>query len=161
VSEAPAIETSEQMLRDDLAGAPFSAGADRDYWRLVTLQWPLMVIEVAAAERLGAPSHYALLFDLSGYPQAPTAQFWDLEANAQLPPERWPTGGPREQQAFNPTWRPDALYLPVDRHALQGHDAWLVQHAAHVWDPARDITQYLRMVYDLLQGPSYTGVRGG
>ena len=38
-----------------------------------------------AAPRPNGPAWYALRFDLTGYPEAPTAQPWDLEANAPLP----------------------------------------------------------------------------
>ena len=150
---------AERLLRDDLANAPFAVGCDRGYWRLVRLDWPFAVIAVTAAPRPGAPDAYALRFDFTGYPDAPTAQFWDPEADAPLPPQRWPGGGTRTQAAFNSSWNPAALYIPVDRLALTGHDAWRATHSAYVWDPAGDLTQYLRLVHELLNEESYSGVR--
>jgi hypothetical protein len=154
------VPSAEHLFREDVAGAQFVAGEDRGYWRLVGIAWPMATIEISASPRAGAPDRYALRFDLTGYPEAPTAQFWDLQADSPLPPARWPGGGLRQSQAFNPGWRTDALYLPVDRLALQGHEVWLTQHATYVWDSACDITQYLRLVYELLNEEGYVGVRG-
>jgi hypothetical protein len=160
VAHAGVISAPERLFRDDVAGTCFSAGADRGYWRLRSIAWPRAVVEVAPAEIPSGPAWFALLFDLTGYPEAPTARFWNVEVDGPLSPDRWPAGGDRITRAFNPGWRQDALYLPVDRLALEGHDGWRVQHAAHVWDAGRDISQYLRLVHELLNEGSYCGVRG-
>jgi hypothetical protein len=160
MSAPEGINPSERLARADLAGDAFRAGVDRGWWRLLDLMWPYAVIEVAPAPRAGSPDWFALRFDLSGYPEAPTAQPWDADVGAPLPAARWPGGNARILSVFNPGWRPDALYLPMDRVALQGHDAWLTQHACHVWDPGKDFTQYLRVVHELLNETGYTGVRG-
>lgn len=149
----------EELFRADVGGVEFSAGADRGYWRLVEIAWPFAIISVAAAPRPGAPGEYSFRFELTGYPAAPTAQPWDESLGGALAPHRWPTGAGRVASAFNPSWRQDAIYLPVDRVALEGHDVWLSEHAAYVWDQARDITQYLRILRDLLTSAGYSGVR--
>jgi hypothetical protein len=158
VEAAQILDPAEELFRQDISGGEFSAGVDRGYWRLLALGWPVAIIAVVAAPRNGAPAAYAFRFDLTGYPEAPTAQLWDVETNAPLPPPRWPGGGGRLAMAFNPAWRTDAIYLPVDRAALQGHDAWRAK--PEVWDSGRDICQYLNLLRDLLQGESYTGARG-
>jgi hypothetical protein len=150
----------ERLFRDDLAAGAFTTGEDRGYWRLHSFAWPIAVIEVAPAALIGGPEWFALRFDLTGYPQAPTAQLWDIADDVSLAPARWPAGGERITLAFNPGWRADALYIPVDRLALAGHDAWLERYACHVWDAAGDITQYLRLVHGLLNDGGYRGVRG-
>jgi hypothetical protein len=151
---------AELLAGEDLAGAGFTAGVDRGYWREAELSWPYAVIEIAAAPRPYGPPWWAFRFDLTGYPQAPTARPWDIPNRMPLDPAHWPTGGTRIQAAFNPGWRTDALYLPVDRLALEGHDMWHTKHSCYVWDPARDITQYLRLLHQLLCEDSYTGARG-
>ncbi len=158
--QAEAISAPERLLRADLEGAEFAAGADRGYWQLISLQWPHAVIAVAAASRTGGPQRYVLRFDFSGYPEAPTAQLWDVDTSSQLAVSAWPGGGPRIIAAFNPSWKVDALYIPVDRVALEGHPAWLERYSCHVWDAAGDLTQYLRLVHGLLNDASYTGSRG-
>jgi len=150
----------ELLFREDLDGAPFNAGVDRGRWRARSFALPYAVIEIAAAPRPNSPAWFAFRFDIENYPQAPSAQPWDVALGCPLPTSRWPGGSERIQRVFNRAWRADALYLPMDALALEGHDAWLTQHACHVWDPGKDITQYLRLVHDLLNEEGYTGVRG-
>jgi hypothetical protein len=153
-------DPAERLLLDDLEQGSFLAGVDRGYWRLLELGFPTAVIAITAAPRVEAPGFFAFRFDFTNYPEAPTARPWDIEAGAPLAPARWPAGGPRQIAAFNPGWKDDALYLPVDRGALQGHEGWRTQYAVHAWDPAGDLTQYLRLVHGLLNDPSYSGCRG-
>jgi hypothetical protein len=158
-----AIEQSsaERAFRSDLDRQTFQIGTDRGYWQLAELTWPTAVFVVRAAPRPGGPDAFALRLELSGYPATPPAGLlWDLAADNALPPASWPTGG-RAALAFNPHWRPDAIYLPTDRIGLDGHDPWRQQHPQHVWDPARDIVQYLRLVHEILNDDNYTGVLGG
>jgi hypothetical protein len=154
------MPNAERLLREDLEGASFLAGADRGWWRLHALSFPFAIIEIAAAARPNGPAWLALRMHVVNYPQAPSGQPWSLAQGAPLPVVLWPTGNERIQKIFNPNWRSDALYFPMDALALEGHDAWRTQHACHVWDPSKDITQYLRLVYELLNEDGYTGVRG-
>jgi|SRR5581483_5452562 len=149
----------ERTFRKHVAGGPFQAGVDRGDWRLISIDWPHAIIAVAAPPRAHAPAEVALRFELSDYPQQlPTAQPWDANAKAPLPDALWPIGD-RVSQVFNPNWNRSALYIPCDRLALAGHEAWLTQHPAHAWNATRDITHYLRVVREVLREPSYAGVR--
>jgi hypothetical protein len=152
---------AEAVLRAHLDAGPFQSGVDRGRWRLVALIWPHVVIAVSAAERPGAPADYAFRFECTGYPKAPpTAQPWDAASGAALAHDRWPTGRHRVPAAFNPSWKSGvALYLPCDRLAIEGHDPWLTQHPALIWSPQGDITQYLRVIYELLNSSDYSGLR--
>jgi hypothetical protein len=148
------------LLRDDLARGPFLAGVDRGWWRLNSIDFPFAVFEVAAAPRPGSPEWFALRFDVALYPEAPSGQPWDIAADGPLATNRWPGGNERIMRIFNPGWMINALYFPMDRLALQGHDAWLQQPGCRTWDADKDITQYLGVVYELLNEEGYTGVRG-
>jgi hypothetical protein len=159
-TEVEQLSAPERLLGDDLQAGPFSAGADRGWWRVHAVTFPHAVIEIAAAPRSGSPDWFALRFDIHNYPEAPSGQPWDVAASAPLAPALWPGGNERIQRVFNPGWNTDALYFPMDRLALEGHDGWQTQYACHLWDPSKDITQYLRLVYDLLHEEGYTGVRG-
>jgi hypothetical protein len=161
VTEQP-IGPDERVLRAHLGSGPYLSGMDRGRWRLLSVTWPHIVIAVRAAERPGAPPEYALRFECSNYPQSPpTAQPWDSERGAPLESARWPGGRSRVPLAFNPGWKGgQCLYLPCDRLAIEGHDAWRNQHPSMIWSPQGDITQYLRIVYDLLNASDYTGLRG-
>jgi hypothetical protein len=153
-------DPAERLFREDLEQAPFTSGEQRGYWTLIDVSWPFAIIEISARPSASGPSRFHLRFDLSGYPQAPTAQPWDHDAGAPLAPGCWPDGGPRVKMAFNPGWNTTCLYLPVDRIALEGHDGWRQLPGGRAWDPAGDITQYLSLVHELLNSGSYSGVRG-
>ena len=153
------MRPDERTFRKHVDGGSFQAGVDRDDWRLISIEWPYAVISVTAPPRPHAPGEVALRFELSGYPQQlPTAQPWDADANGPLPDALWPIGD-RFSQVCNPSWNRGALYIPCDRLALAGHEAWLSQHPAHAWNATRDITHYLRIVRDVLREPAYAGVR--
>jgi hypothetical protein len=152
----------ERVFRAHIEAGPFQSGVDRGRWRLISIAWPFVVIAVSAAERRGAPQEYALRFECSNYPSvAPTARFWDVEHDCSLPYGRRSWGTGRVALAFRIDWKGDqCLYLPCDRGALPGHDAWRTQHPWMIWDASSDITLYLRVLYDLLHSRDYTGIRG-
>ncbi len=150
----------ERVFRAHLERGPFQSGVARGRWWLVSIDWQHALIAVSAAPREGGPDEYVFRFELNDYPQsAPTAQPWDLERGVPLERGRWPTGRSRVPLAFNPNWNYQALYLPCDRLAIPGHEPWRTQHPSMVWSPAGDITQYLRIVHELLNSKDYTGPR--
>jgi hypothetical protein len=70
---------------------------------------------------------------------------------AYVPAARWPRGQSRIPLAFNPDWKAGScLYLPCDRHSIEGHDGWHSQHPALLWEPAKGICKYLGIVHQLL-----------
>lgn len=151
----------ERALRAHLQQGPFQSGVDRGRWRLIRIEWPYVLIGIHAAPRDRAPDEFVLRFDCTNYPQiAPTAQPWDIARNGPLAPESWPHGRSRVPLVFNPGWRNgQCLYIPCDRLSMEGHEAWRTQHPALIWSPTGDITQYLRIVYELLNSSDYTGLR--
>lgn len=155
-----ALGPDERVFRTHVRRGTFLSGEDRGRWRLVSIDWPHAIICVSAAPRPGGPDEYPFRFELSNYPQsAPTAQLWDLERDSPLDTGRWPGGTSHVPLAFNPNWNVHAIYLPFDRQAIGGHDAWRTQHPHLIWSPDRDITLYLRKLHELLDSPDYTGHR--
>lgn len=155
------MQPDERAFRKDLRSPRFQAGVDRGDWRSASAwEWPHPVVVVSAAERDGAPAEFALRFTADGYPvTAPTAVPWDVASNGPLSHDLWPAGG-RTGAAFNPQWNGgNALYIPCDRLAIQGHDAWQNQHQAYIWTPQKQIVDYLRIVHELLHSEGYSGVR--
>ncbi|MGD1152740.1 MAG: hypothetical protein ABR911_07705 [Syntrophales bacterium] len=63
--------------------------------------------------------------------------------------------------AFRTDWKNGiALYFPCDREAMDAaHAGWRTTHPWMLWSPSGDITQYLRIVYDLLNSSDYKGPR--
>lgn len=159
---AEAWRPDERVFRYHIRQGPFQSGVDRGHWRLVAITWPNALIGIRAARREPAPDEYVLCFECTDYPRmAPTAQPWDPETGEPLPTALWPTGRSRVALAFNPGWKSgQCLYLPCDRLSIEGHDPWRTQHPEMIWSPSGDITQYLRIVHDLLTSSDYTGLRG-
>jgi len=156
-----AITPTERLLNAHLAGAPYRVGTRDGLWELHSLEFPYAVFKVTAARRPNAPGYYALRFDLTGYDDAPTACPWDIESDMPLASAAWPTGG-ELTHVFNPSWNPGALYMPMDRVALNGHDAWLSAPKRYLWQVGGEgVVQYLRYVSNLLNSDDYSGARGG
>jgi hypothetical protein len=156
------MDPDERVFRMHIERGPFQSGMDRQRWRLLSIDWPYVLIGICAATRAGGPTEYMLRFECSNYPHlAPTAQLWDPDRGIPLDPSRWPTGRFRVPLAFNPAWKNgQCLYLPCDRLSFEGHEGWRMQHPSMIWSPASDITLYLRIVHDLLNSNDYTGTRG-
>ena len=150
----------ERTFRQHLTGGTFLLGAARGRWRFVGVKWPYAVFAVSAAARAGSPTEYGFRFELTNYPQVPpTAQPWDLKHDQPLATTSWPTGRARVAAAFNPGWNQQAIYIPCDRLAIQGHDGWIAQHPSMIWRPTSEITLYLSILNELLNSGDYTGAR--
>ena len=151
----------QEMFESQLLLASFQAGLDRRKWMNVNQErWPNWVVEIKAADRTNAPQVFAFKFNLENYPeQAPTAQLWDVKRSKRLDVNLWPKGNARFCAVFNPQWREgEALYLPCDRLAIQGHDNWKGEHPELIWNPQKKITFYLDIIYDYLNSSCYSGL---
>lgn len=155
------ITPAERVFNTHLVQGPFLSGVARKRWRLISIEWPIALIAVSAATRPNGSDEYVLRFDLTNYPQfGPTARPWNSTLNAPLEDGMRPHGKIHVPKAFRTDWKNGiALYLPCDREAIQGHDTWQHQHPSMIWNPNGDITQYLRIVHDLLNSSDYTGLR--
>jgi hypothetical protein len=151
----------QRMLRSHLTAGNFRSGVARGRWRLSSIDWPHGLIAVTAAQRPTGPDEFCFRFECSDYPATPpTAQPWDADARCPLAHDRWPGGTNHVARAFNPGWNVPAIYIPCDRLAIQGHVAWLTSAPSMLWKADRDLTQYLRVLHDLLNSSDYSGVRG-
>jgi hypothetical protein len=152
MSDAEELElrASRRRLERDLKSGRVQAGVLRGDWTFGELAWPFLIVEVSADEASRGRAGLTLKVDVTGYPAAPTACPWDPATNAQLAPEARPTGG-RATLAFRTDWEEGrALYLPVDRIALDGHPNWPQVYARDSWNPEEGIYQLLRLVYAIL-----------
>lgn len=151
----------DQLLFEQDLGSPgFRCGEIEGRWRHVMTNWPYAIIAVSAPDRPNSPLEFGFSFECSGYRQIPvTAQPWDLEGNAPLPEQRWPTGHSIVPSVFRPVWKQGhCLYLPCDRMSIDGHENWRNEHPSRLWQPSRGIICYLEQIYDLLNQSDYTGV---
>lgn len=151
------VSAAEVALRRDLAAGRFVSGQAAERWCLIRISWPHAIIAVRAADGID----YGLRFECTNYPhQAVTAQLWDVAADAPLRHALWPTGVSRVPLAFNPSWQGGtSLYIPCDRNAIVGHDAWIHAHPALLWEPDKGICKYLGVVHQLLNSGDYRGRR--
>lgn len=151
------ISPEEAVFLIHLTGGRFRSGAAAGRWRAVSVTWPYAVFGVRGADGV----EYGLRFECGDYPRTPpTARPWDIERDAPLSHDRWPTGRERVPLAFNPSWKNGAcLYLPCDRQSIEGHANWFQEHPSLIWDPALGVVHYLRVVHDLLNSGDYGGRR--
>jgi hypothetical protein len=150
-----------RALREHLGGGRFQSGADAGRWRLVSLEWPVAVVTVAAAPRPASPAEFTLRFELSGYPnQAPTGGIWDLAAGQPLPAEQRPKGERAAQLFRTDNWvgGATAMYAPWDRIGLQAHADWPITYPYDAWTPARDLSFVLSKVHEVLNADDYLGI---
>jgi hypothetical protein len=155
-----AISPDRQILEQHLERAEFRLAQFERRWRKVFLIWPYVIIAVSAAARPNAPADFAFRFECTGYPQVPvTAQPWDLDTNAPLAPNRWPTGRFIVPSIFRPDWKAGSLYIPCDRLAIEGHVNWPQEYRRRLWDSSRGLICYLEQIYELLNQNDYTGTR--
>lgn len=144
----------EKALRADVAKAAFRAGAADKRWRLVSITWPHVLIGITAKDG----REFVLRFNCAGYPAVPpTAGPWDPQRNAILAFEHWPRShGGRLGAVFRTDWKfGTALYLPCDREAIAGHEAWRTEMPSKIWRPSAGIVQYLELVHELLNCRDY------
>lgn len=150
------------LLEWDLAAPEFRCGEAEKRWRHIRTAWPYAFFAVSAPMRGNGPVEYGFRFECNGYRQiAVTAQPWDMEVDTPLAPAKWPTGTLVVPSIFRRDWHQGtSLYIPCDRVAMQGHDAWISAHPSRLWQPLRGIICYLEQLYELFDQGDYTGVVG-
>jgi hypothetical protein len=151
------ITPEQALFQHHLESGAYRSGVARKRWRLVSCAWPYPIFAVRAADGV----EYGLRFDCTGYGATEaTARPWDIERDAPLAFNLWPTGRSRIPLAFNPAWKAGScLYLPCDRNSLPGHVVWTQQHPNLLWDRKLGVVSYLRVVSDMLNSGDYGGRR--
>ena len=149
-----------ECFKKHLAMAPFQMGLDANDWGIACdyefSQWPSVFLWVKSAIKAGSPDKYFFKFDLENYPaKAPKACPWDIEAQKSLSFDKWPRGNKYVSKVFNPSWKPNALYAPCDRVAMDGHGQWAEQYKNLWWQPDFTIVKYLQFLHKLLNSKDY------
>jgi hypothetical protein len=149
--------SQKDALTDDLCKPRFLMGENSNRWVLIDHVADVAIIDVAAREIPGSPSWYSFRFLTNNYPvTAPAGCLWDSDLQAPLPQTQWPKG-PDASRVFNPGWNASAIYLPVDRIAQNGHEAWRSQAEHRWWSSSSDICQYLNELWSILNSSGYQG----
>ena len=141
-------ELSRKAVDDDLASGPFRAGVIRGHWRILTYEFPTLVVSVAAGSS-GSTATFDFLFELSGYNAvAPWVRIWDVAKSQVLPPDRRPQGTERITAAFR-AWGQDTVYRPWERFSL-AHGEWDKKYPTLAWHPGRTLHFILEDLHALL-----------
>lgn len=160
----------QRLFEDDVRSAEFRSGVVRGLWGLperallpADLEWPSVILWVAAAARANAPDQFFARLDVAGYRSAPpTGRFWDPATKAMLEFAKYPKGnaGSRVARVFRTDWGESgrAFYHPYDRVAAQSHPAWPNEQPHLVWTSNHTIVDYLTEVHGLLNSGDYIGV---
>ena len=147
----PLSSPAENAISADLASARFRVGVLRKQWRVISRDFPLLVVGVAGIETDGTQSEYAFQFELTGFPgTAPQVLIWDTTTNGILAPAKRPKGSTRVTEAFKDWGTPPALpsvYRPWERtsgpHFGQNHPEL-------AWHPKRDLAFIMEDLHGLL-----------
>ncbi len=140
-------------IKADLSASRFQAGVVRGLWRIILLEFPILMIAIAATEPEGTANEYVFHFELSGYPgDAPEVFIWDINTNQMLPAAQRPKGPLRVTKAFG-DWDKHTVYRPWERHS-GAHNDWARKYPDLVWHSKRDITFILEDLHGLLNSNS-------
>jgi hypothetical protein len=154
------VSVDKAMLIKHLSEAKFQIGLDKVSWEIASLtdfpDWPYVIIRIRAKRKVDCPDMYSFRFNLTNYPSiAPTCMIWDEAKEEILEDSNWPKGARYVSSVFNPGWRKDALYCPLDRVALEGHETWKENLPEYYWRAGFTIVNYLQFIYDLLNSDDY------
>lgn len=152
VAATPSTDPARIRLERDLIRDDFEGGVSAGLWRVLSSDWPVLIVAITAGDRNEAVMR--VLVD--DYPaRAPSGQPWHLETSAVLPIELWPIstveGG---VSPFRKDWSPSndsAPYVACDRIGLGTHADWANNYPERAWNPGRTIAFYLSEMHRELQ----------
>lgn len=159
------LKPDQRQFEADLKLASFRSGVLKRYWDVEdtgVLQWPSVMIRLAAAARVGAPDGFHVALNCAGYRAVPpTGTFCDPATGAMLADDKRPRGKPnsRFSKVFRTDWEGGrAFYHPYDRVAAQSHPEWLTAQLHLIWNCHHTIVDCLEEYYALLRSEDYLGI---
>jgi len=142
-------DPSVVRLNGDRAAPSYLAGIARGIWREVSLNFPILIVEIAATEPDGTAAWYRMRIEASGYPgHPPEVRIWDTAADRALPANLRPKGNSRVQTTFQ-QWGDDTAYRPWDRKASV-HNNFREKHPQLAWHAGRDLAFILEDLHGIL-----------
>jgi hypothetical protein len=145
IGELIPASINETIFRKHLQRSRFQAGIDKRLWRLVSINWPHVVIALRV-EGKDDVREQCVRFRLDTYPAAtPTIELWDQEHQRVIPCWEWPawftefvTGAYPHLVVLDPLpYSTEVLDLSLSIAHLRK------QNDGKFWNPAADITQCL------------------
>lgn len=148
-------DPSRDVFLQHLDAADYLAGEMEGNWGTHNNEgpeWPFVIFWI----KLEDGGKIYLRFNFQDYNRlAPNSIPWDQTTNNVLDSPKWPKYNKRCSQIFRPEWRRDALYLPCDRIAINGHGDWPQKHPYLIWKAGDSFVKYLKEVYQALNPDSY------
>ena len=143
-------EISKAAVTTDINSACFRAGKRKGMWRVLSDNFPEMVIAVTATEPDGCMSEYAFHFELTDYPTAaPSVHPWDVGKNTFLPAEKRPRGNSKVEYSFKFWSNTGPVYRPWERES-GAHNNWATTHPELTWSPNRNLCFIMEDIHDIL-----------
>ena len=143
----------ERALLAEVASPRFELGEALGHWRLISAQWPVVILEVTAIDQRA----FAFRFECTGYPaNRSDVAIWDAEKNTPLVANRRPVMLDPYQLVFRYDWENGThLYHPMERHAFTTHNGWSNELRFKLWIPARGLTQWCHELHGILNSSAY------
>jgi hypothetical protein len=143
----------ERAVLTELASPRFELGLALGHWRLISVSWPIVVLEVSA----GDGHRFAFRFECVGYPSSrPEVTVWDIGEDTPLPADARPVMLDPYQLVFRTDWEGGQhLYHPMERHAFATHNGWSNDLRFKLWISARGLTQWCHELHGMLNSGAY------
>lgn len=145
------FDPARAEVEEDLQSVPVLDGIENGYWRILTVNFPTLIVAVTA----GDGRELGVRVDVSGYPTAaPAGTPWDIDSDRPLTLVELPAG-PTAHIVFRSQWSQingHTPYMASERLLIQGdHATWAPQHPERAWNPARTIAFYLTELHKELR----------
>ncbi|MCX7523421.1 hypothetical protein OSC27_14190 [Microbacterium sp. STN6] len=145
------VDPARAAIEEDLQSVPFLDGVEKRYWRVVRVDFPMLLVAVTT----GDGRELGMRLDVSGYPtDAPAGTPWNIGTNEPLELAALPSGS-AAQTVFRSEWSRIngwTPYMATERLLIQGdHPQWGSQHPERAWNPSRTITFYLSELHKELR----------
>jgi hypothetical protein len=136
----------------DLHSPQFRVGVKKGLWRIVSYNFPILVVGISATEPDGKETEYVFRFELTGFPNtAPLVHIWDLSTNDLLAVEKRPKGSQKVLTSFE-QWgngNRGSVYRPWDRES-GNHNNWNSTYPNFAWAPNRNLSFALEDLHEIL-----------
>jgi len=142
------INPNQERVELDMLEPAFLDGVERRKWRVVGLQWPYLLVGIAA----GDGGELGMRIELDQFPtQAPAGIPWILDEDRASTINELPTGA-RAERIFRSGWSQGHEWTPymaserlVTR--VNEHPEWQQMYPSRAWNVSRHLSFYLEQLH--------------
>jgi hypothetical protein len=144
-------DLAEHSIQADLNAPEFLTGVARGAWRVLSLDFPIVLLGIRGTEPDGSNKEWVFRYLVDDYPSvAPMVQIWDVASNCILAAGSRPTGNQLVAHAFK-SWSDDTVYRPWERKAME-HGDWKTKYPNQVWNPTKTLANTVEDLNAILNG---------